>query len=67
MAHFSILSPFHTQFADLLERDGAAKASLQFRRATVFAPTNQAFQRYPDLKVNVLYHISKSNNILSRR
>lgn len=65
IVHVFIFSPFHKQFADLLERDGAAKASLQFRRATVFAPTNQAFQRYPDLKVNVLYHISKLNIFFS--
>jgi hypothetical protein len=49
----------YSQFADLIERDGAAKATLEYRSATVFAPTNQAFQRYPDLKVNVLYHMSK--------
>lgn len=47
------------QFYDLLERDGAAKSALEFRAVTVFAPTNQAFQRYPDLKINVLYHMSK--------
>jgi uncharacterized surface protein with fasciclin (FAS1) repeats len=47
------------QFADLLERDGAAMASLEYRGATVFAPTNQAFQRYPDMKANILYHISE--------
>jgi uncharacterized surface protein with fasciclin (FAS1) repeats len=34
-------------------------ASIQYRSATVFAPTNQAFQRNPDIKANVLYHISK--------
>lgn len=39
--------------------DAAAKAGLDFRALTVFAPTNQAFQRYPDIKANVLYHMSK--------
>lgn len=45
----------------MLERDGAATAALKYRAVTVFAPTNQAFQRYPDMKISVLYHMSKSD------
>lgn len=56
----------YLQFAELLERDGAAMASLEYRTATVFAPTNQAFQRYPELKANVLYHISKNDSFICR-
>lgn len=55
----NIIPLFSQQFYDLLNADGAAKAALQFRALTIFAPTNQAFQRYPSLKANVLYHISK--------
>lgn len=47
------------QFYDMLVNDAAAKAALDFRSVTVFAPTNQAYQRYPDTRGNVLYHMSK--------
>lgn len=53
---FSFLS---LQFYDLVERDDAAKALLSFRALTVFAPTNQAFQRYPNLNIHILYHMSE--------
>ncbi|CAO1432098.1 unnamed protein product [Diamesa tonsa] len=45
------------KFYDLLERNPAAVATLQFRSLTLFAPTNEAFQRYGDAKTNVLYHM----------
>ena len=45
------------QFADLVERDPGIVSLFKYRSLTIFAPTNQAFQRYPDLKANVLYHI----------
>ncbi|KAG5673151.1 hypothetical protein PVAND_003219 [Polypedilum vanderplanki] len=56
--------PDLSQFADLLERDGAAKSALDYRSATIFAPTNQAFQRYPDMKANIQYHITNTPNKL---
>ncbi|CRK94485.1 CLUMA_CG007991, isoform A, partial [Clunio marinus] len=52
----------YLQFYDLILRDGPANATLQYRAVTVFAPTNQAFQRYPDLKIHVLYHMTNTPN-----
>lgn len=36
----------HLQFYDRLERDGAAKATLEYRSVTVFAPTNKGDSSY---------------------
>ncbi|XP_049869898.1 fasciclin-1 isoform X1 [Pectinophora gossypiella] len=49
-----------SQFLALLERNQIANSTLQFRQMTLFAPTNQAFQRYNgDMDDSlVLYHIS---------
>uniref|UniRef100_U5EXZ7 Putative fasciclin 1 n=1 Tax=Corethrella appendiculata TaxID=1370023 RepID=U5EXZ7_9DIPT len=47
-----------SQFYDLLERSKAAMSSLEYRSCTLFAPTNQAFQRYAGNRTNVLYHLS---------
>jgi len=54
LCYFSCLL---SQFADLVERDAGIVSLFMYRSLTIFAPTNQAFQRYPDLKANVLYHI----------
>ncbi|CAH1730246.1 unnamed protein product [Chironomus riparius] len=53
-----------SQFADLVERDPGIVSLFKYRSLTIFAPTNQAFQRYPDLKANVLYHILNTPNKL---
>ncbi|KAL1376425.1 hypothetical protein pipiens_016901, partial [Culex pipiens pipiens] len=45
-------------FYDLIERNPIASAALKLRALTIFAPTNQAFQRYLGNKTVVLYHIS---------
>ena len=49
------------QFYSLVERDITANNTIMYRQCTVFAPTNRAFQRYPELKVkaSVLYHLGK--------
>uniref|UniRef100_A0ABD2VU11 FAS1 domain-containing protein n=1 Tax=Trichogramma kaykai TaxID=54128 RepID=A0ABD2VU11_9HYME len=48
------------QFYQLLESNPIANSTLMHRHVTVFAPTNQAFQRYHGSTENnlVLYHIS---------
>ena len=46
------------QFYDLLERNEAATSTLKHRAVTLFAPTNQAFQRYQGNRTNVLYHMT---------
>uniref|UniRef100_A0A8D8IPA6 Fasciclin-1 n=3 Tax=Culex pipiens TaxID=7175 RepID=A0A8D8IPA6_CULPI len=50
--------PDLSQFYDLIERNPIASAALKLRALTIFAPTNQAFQRYLGNKTVVLYHIS---------
>lgn len=50
--------PDLSQFYDLIERNPIAAAALKLRALTIFAPTNQAFQRYLGNKTVVLYHIS---------
>ncbi|KAL4707897.1 hypothetical protein ACJJTC_013688 [Scirpophaga incertulas] len=49
-----------SQFLALLERNAVANTSLQYRQLTMFAPTNEAFQRYNGEMDDslVLYHIS---------
>ncbi|XP_055716286.1 fasciclin-1-like isoform X2 [Phlebotomus papatasi] len=47
-----------SQFYTLLERNQVAMASLKYRSLTLFAPTNEAFQRYTGNTTHVLYHIS---------
>ncbi|XP_052749257.1 fasciclin-1 [Galleria mellonella] len=49
-----------SQFLSLLERNAVANTSLQYRQLTMFAPTNEAFQRYNGEMDDslVLYHIS---------
>lgn len=49
------------QFLSLLERNVVANTSLQYRQMTLFAPTNQAFQKYNGEMDDslVLYHICK--------
>ncbi|XP_063703463.1 fasciclin-1 isoform X2 [Culicoides brevitarsis] len=46
-----------SQFYSLLERNPIALATLRYRPLTIFAPTNQAFQRFKG-NTSVLYHIS---------
>ncbi|XP_014367289.1 fasciclin-1 isoform X2 [Papilio machaon] len=49
-----------SQFLALVNRNMVANMSLQYRQMTMFAPTNEAFQRYNDEMDDnlVLYHIS---------
>lgn len=49
-----------SQFLALLERNVVSNTSLHYRQMTLFAPTNEAFQRYSgDMDDSlVLYHIS---------
>lgn len=49
------------QFYSLLERDISANNTIMYRQCTLFAPTNRAFQRYPELKVkaSVHYHLGE--------
>ncbi|XP_053603497.1 fasciclin-1 isoform X2 [Plodia interpunctella] len=56
-----------SQFLSLLERNAVANTSLQYRQMTMFAPTNEAFQRYNgDMDDSlVLYHISNLATTLS--
>lgn len=56
---------FSFQFYSLLERNKVAMSNFELRALTVFAPTNQAFQKYGDGSVaNVMYHMCKF--VLSR-
>lgn len=50
--------PDLSQFYDLTERNPVASANLKLRSLTIFAPTNQAFQRYLGNKTLVQYHMS---------
>nr|XP_026496791.1 fasciclin-1 isoform X1 [Vanessa tameamea] len=56
-----------SQFFALLERNVVANMSLQYRQMTLFAPTNQAFQRYNGEMDDslVLFHISNLATTLS--
>ncbi|XP_068630999.1 fasciclin-1 [Battus philenor] len=56
-----------SQFLALVERNMVANVSLQYRQMTMFAPTNEAFQRYNgEMDDNlVLYHISNLATTLS--
>ncbi|XP_028175728.1 fasciclin-1 [Ostrinia nubilalis] len=56
-----------SQFLALLERNAVANTSLQYRQLTMFAPTNEAFQRYNGEMDDslVLYHISNLATTLS--
>ncbi|XP_045765783.1 fasciclin-1 isoform X3 [Maniola jurtina] len=49
-----------SQFLALLERNAVVNTSLQYRQMTLFAPTNEAFQRYSGEMDDslVLFHIS---------
>lgn len=55
------------QFLALVNRNMVANMSLQYRQMTMFAPTNEAFQRYNDEMDDnlVLYHICKFTIYLS--
>ncbi|XP_021703241.1 fasciclin-1 isoform X4 [Aedes aegypti] len=50
--------PDLSQFFDLIERNPIASSNLKLRSLTIFAPTNQAFQRYLGNKTLVQYHMS---------
>ncbi|XP_055593864.1 fasciclin-1 isoform X2 [Uranotaenia lowii] len=50
--------PDLSQFYDLIQGNPIASAALKLRALTIFAPTNQAFQRYQGNRTIVLYHIS---------
>ncbi|XP_029717641.2 fasciclin-1 isoform X3 [Aedes albopictus] len=50
--------PDLSQFFDLIERNPIASSNLKLRALTIFAPTNQAFQRYLGNKTLVQYHMS---------
>lgn len=50
---------FSLQFFDLIERNPIASSNLKLRALTIFAPTNQAFQRYLGNKTLVQYHMCK--------
>lgn len=53
------------QFYSMLHRNDIANMSLRLKKVTIFAPTNEAFQRYKTPyddeldKELVLYHMSK--------
>ncbi|GAB0092810.1 fasciclin-1 [Sergentomyia squamirostris] len=47
-----------SQFYSLLERNQVAMSSLKYRSLTLFAPTNEAFQRFSGNTTHVLYHMS---------
>lgn len=61
---FSIL--FSTQFYSLVERDISANNTIMYRQCTLFAPTNRAFQRHPELKVkaSVHYHLGEYQQLI---
>lgn len=50
---------FSLQFYDLIERNKIAMSNLQLRSLTIFAPTNEAFQKYNGSPVQVQYHMCK--------
>lgn len=50
---------FSFQFYDLIERNKIAMSNLQLRSLTIFAPTNEAFQKYNGSPVQVQYHMCK--------
>lgn len=54
-----LMLSFCQQFLALLERNAVVNTSLQYRQMTLFAPTNQAFQRYNGEMDDslVLFHI----------
>lgn len=56
MTFFLIVILFLFQFYSLLEASPIANISLLHRHVTIFAPTNQAFQKYKG-RTDVLYHI----------
>lgn len=57
----AFFSFFSTQFYVLLQRNKIAMSNLQLRSLTIFAPTNEAFQRYNGSPVQVQYHMCKYN------
>lgn len=50
---------FSLQFYDLIERNQIAMSNLRLRSLTIFAPTNEAFQKYNGSPVQVQYHMCK--------
>ncbi|XP_077294817.1 fasciclin 1 Fas1 domain-containing isoform X2 [Arctopsyche grandis] len=52
--------PDLSQFYAILERSQSVNSTLQYRHLTVFAPTNEAFQRYSGIvdEALMLYHIA---------
>lgn len=51
------------QFYDLIERNQIAMSNLKLRSLTIFAPTNEAFQKYTGSSVQVQYHMCKFQTI----
>lgn len=54
---------FSLQFYDLIERNPIAMANLKLRSLTIFAPTNEAFQKYTGSAVQVQYHMCKQQSV----
>lgn len=47
------------QFYDYIEKNKIAMSNLELRALTMFAPTNEAFQKYKGNTTHVQYHMSK--------
>ncbi|KFB39353.1 AGAP000968-PA-like protein [Anopheles sinensis] len=58
--------PDLSEFYSLIERDKAALEWVKDSAATVFAPTNQAFQRFAHNKTQLFYHFVNSAYKLDR-
>lgn len=56
---FSLVFISILQFYDLIERNQIAMSNLKLRSLTIFAPTNEAFQKYSGSPVQVQYHMCK--------
>lgn len=53
-----------SEFYDLIERNQIAMSNLKLRSLTIFAPTNEAFQKYTGSPVQVQYHMSTTATAL---
>uniref|UniRef100_A0A182XNI1 FAS1 domain-containing protein n=1 Tax=Anopheles quadriannulatus TaxID=34691 RepID=A0A182XNI1_ANOQN len=58
--------PDLSEFYSLIERDEIAMSRLVHHPLTIFAPTNQAFQRYLNNKTHLNYHMSSTPLRLSQ-
>uniref|UniRef100_A0A182M9V3 FAS1 domain-containing protein n=1 Tax=Anopheles culicifacies TaxID=139723 RepID=A0A182M9V3_9DIPT len=58
--------PDLSEFYSLIERDEIAMSKLVHHSLTIFAPTNQAFQRYLNNKTHLNYHMSSTPLRLSQ-